>query len=154
MSRHNARRAQCREVARISTNVAPRVFFTWKNARGFFFFIKLINIDSMSHCRPANRHGKPSSPPSTIAATETIEGLCRTLLPSDLLPVRRGRGWRQQRFDPVVHLDAIVFGCCGGRRRSSAAAAVATTMPFPAANRINNQQTTRSGGAGYFTGFC
>jgi hypothetical protein len=38
--------------------------------------------------RPPPR--KPSSPPATIAATETIEGLCRTLLPSDLLPGRRG----------------------------------------------------------------
>ena len=29
-SRHNARRAQCRDVARIGTNVAPRAFFTCK----------------------------------------------------------------------------------------------------------------------------
>jgi hypothetical protein len=29
---------------------------------------------------------------ATIAATETIEGLCRTRLTSDLLPGRRGRG--------------------------------------------------------------
>jgi hypothetical protein len=29
---------------------------------------------------------------AAIAATETIEGLCHTLLPSDLLTVRRGRG--------------------------------------------------------------
>jgi len=27
-----------------------------------------------SHCRPARRHGKPWSPPATIAATETIKG--------------------------------------------------------------------------------
>jgi len=87
------------------------------------------------HCRPARRHGKPSAPPATIAATEKIEGLCRTLLPSDL-------GLRQQRFNPIVHLDAIVFGCSGDRRRSNAVAAVATTAPLMAANRINNQQTT------------
>jgi hypothetical protein len=54
---------------------------------------------------------------------------------------------------PIIHLDAIVFGCSGGRRRSNAAAAVTTTTPLTAANRINNQQTTQSGGAGYFTGF-
>ena len=70
-----------------------------------------------------------------------IEGLCRTSLTSDLLPGRRGRGCRQQRFDPVVHLDAIVFGCSGSQRRSNAAASVATTIPLTAANRINNQPT-------------
>ena len=43
---------------------------------------------------------------------------------------------------PVVHLDAIVFGCSGGQRRSNAAAAVTTTTPLTAANRINNQQMT------------
>jgi hypothetical protein len=43
---------------------------------------------------------------------------------------------------PVVHLNAIVFGCSGGRRRSNAAAAVTTTTPLTAANRINNQQMT------------
>jgi hypothetical protein len=40
---------------------------------------------------------------------------------------------------PIVHLDAIVFGCSGGRRRSNAAAMVTTTTPLTAANRINNQ---------------
>ena len=49
-------------------------------------------VDGDAAQRPAHHHGKPSSPPATIAATETIEGLCRTLLPSDLLPGRRGRG--------------------------------------------------------------
>jgi hypothetical protein len=53
---------------------------------------------------------------------------------------------------PVVHLEAIVFGCSGGQRRSNAAAAVTTTTPLTAANRINNQQTTRSGGAGGLRG--
>jgi hypothetical protein len=37
MSRHNARRAQCRDVARIGTNVAPRAFFTSKNAPGSIY---------------------------------------------------------------------------------------------------------------------
>ena len=37
MSRHNARRAQCRDVARIGTNVAPRAFFTCKNACGSIY---------------------------------------------------------------------------------------------------------------------
>jgi hypothetical protein len=46
------------------------------------------------------------------------------------------------RAHPVVHLDAIIFGCSGGRKRSNAAAAVTTTTPLMAANRINNQQTT------------
>ena len=36
-SRHNARRAQCRDVARIGTNVAPRAFFTCKNTRGSIY---------------------------------------------------------------------------------------------------------------------
>ena len=53
---------------------------------------------------------------------------------------------------PVVHLDAIIFGCSGGRRRSNAAAVVTTTTPLTAANRINNQQTTRSGGVGGLRG--
>jgi hypothetical protein len=53
---------------------------------------------------------------------------------------------------PVVHLDAIVFGCSGGQRRSNAAAAVTTTTPLTAANRINNQQTTQSGGVGGLQG--
>ena len=36
-SRHNARRAQCRDIARIGTNVSPRAFFTCKNARGSIY---------------------------------------------------------------------------------------------------------------------
>jgi len=63
-----------------------------------------------------------------------------------------GVGLRQQRFDPVVHLGAIVFDCSGGRRRPNAAAAVATTTPLTATNRINNQQTMRSGGTGWLRG--
>ena len=37
MSRHDARRARCRDVARIGTNVAPRAFFTCKNSRGSIY---------------------------------------------------------------------------------------------------------------------
>jgi len=104
------------------------------------------------HCRPVRRHGKPSLPPATITATETIKGLCRMLLPSDLLPGRRGGGLRQQRFDPIIHLNAIVFGCSGGQRRSNTAAVVATAIPLTAANRINNQQMMQIEGAGGATG--
>jgi len=36
-SLHNASRAQCRDVTRIGTNVAPRAFFTCNNARGSIY---------------------------------------------------------------------------------------------------------------------
>ena len=34
---HSARRARCRDVARIGTNVAPHAFFTCKNAHGSIY---------------------------------------------------------------------------------------------------------------------
>jgi hypothetical protein len=46
------------------------------------------------------------------------------------------------RAHPIVHINAIVFGCSGGRRQSNAAAVVTTMTPLTAANQINNQQTT------------
>ena len=36
-SRHTARRAQCHDITRIGTNVAPCVFFACKNARGSIY---------------------------------------------------------------------------------------------------------------------
>ena len=71
------------------------IFYVEKRSQTYFhatlppFFIA---TSRRSHCRPARCYGKPSSPPATIAATETIEGRCRTLLPSDLLHGEEGEG--------------------------------------------------------------
>jgi hypothetical protein len=105
----------------------PAILF-WKNASGPQLPPFFIATGRWSYCRPARRHGKPLSPPATIAATETIKDLYHMPLPTDLLPGRRGRCWRQQQFDHVIHLNAIDFSCRGGRRQSYAAAATMTTL--------------------------
>ena len=77
MSRHKAHRVACRDVAIIGNNVTLPAIFSEKNASGPLSLLSpfFIATGRQSHCRPARRHGKPWSPPATIPATETIEGL-------------------------------------------------------------------------------
>ena len=73
-SRHKAHCVTCRDVAIIGNNVTlPAIFFRKKTLLLLSPFF--IATGRQSHCRPARRHGKPWSPPATIPATETIEGL-------------------------------------------------------------------------------